>query len=404
LFAAAILFVNFAAYAQSPDWTQFGGPHRDFIVDAKGLASTWPATGPKRLWQRELGEGYSAIAAEGGRLYTMYHKGDQEIVIALDAHTGQTLWESPYRAEVTDKMTQAIGPRATPLILGNWLFTVGALGNLYCLDKQTGKPRWTHDLYREFKGNVQDEYYAASPLPYKNLLIVPVGGPGASVIAFNQQDGAVIWKRHDFKAAYASPILIRVDGQEQVALVMEEDVIGLEPNTGSLLWRHPHRNRTKTNVTTPVWGQDNLLLVSSAYDSGSRMLRLTRQGATTTVEELWYQRLLRTHFTNLMRLGDTVYGSSGDFGPAPFTALDAQTGALLWRDRSIGRASFLYADGKFILLDEDGNLYLATPAKAGLTILAKAALLSNRAWTPPTLTGTTLYLRDQKVVLALDLK
>lgn len=389
---------------QTTAWPQWGGPQRNFIVPAKGLAATWPEAGPRKLWQRDLGEGYSPIAAEGGKLYTMYQRGEQEIVVALDAATGKTLWERPYQAPITVNMSRAPGPRATPLVLGNFVYTTGATGWLHCLDKRTGKVVWAHDLYNEFKGYVQDEYYAASPLAYKDTLIVPVGAAGGGVMAFRQKDGAVVWRKHDFKSSYASPILITVDGQQQAVLMMESEIIGIDPNNGELFWSHPHRNRTKTNVSTPIWGADNLLFCSSAYDSGSRALRLTRVNGQTKVEEVWFQKQMRVHMSNAIRLGDTVYASSGDFGPTPFTALNVKTGDILWQDRAVTKSSFIAADGRFILLNEDGDLLLAVPTAEGLKVQAKAALLTKTAWTPPTLVGTTLYVRDRKTIVALVMK
>jgi outer membrane protein assembly factor BamB len=351
-----------------------------------------------------LGEGYSSVSVDGGKLYTLYQKGEREIVIALDAATGKTLWEYGYQAPITVNMSRAPGPRATPLLIDNFIYTVGATGKLHCLDKRTGKVSWSHDLFQEFNGYVQDEYYAASPLAYKNTIIVPVGAVGSSILAFNQKDGKVVWKKQDFKISYASPILIKLADQEQLVLIMEEDIIGVEPNTGDLLWKYPHKNRTKTNVSTPIWGEGNLLFCSSAYDSGSRVLKLTKNGNQTTVEEVWYQPRMRVHLTNTIRIGDTVYGSSGDFGPSPFTAINIKTGQILWQDRSLSKASFLYADGRFIMLDEDGILALATPTQEGLKIHSKVQLLTKTAWTPPTLVGTKLYIRDRSTVVALDLK
>jgi len=115
------------------------------------------------------------------------------------------------------------------------------------------------------------------------------------------------------------------------------------------------------------------------------------------------QEIMRVHFTNAIRVGDIVYGSSGDFGPAPFTAVEVKTGKVLWRNRSFPRASFLFADGHFIILDEDGQLILASPTAEGLTITSKAAVLSNQSWTVPSLAGTRLYLRDRKNMMALEL-
>jgi outer membrane protein assembly factor BamB len=334
----------------------------------------------------------------------MYQRGGDEIAVALEAATGKTVWESAHAAPITSNMSRAPGPRATPLVTGAAVFTAGATGRLQALDKISGRVLWAHDLFTEFTGHVQDEYYAASPLAWRDSLIVPVGGAGASVVAFHQTTGAVLWKAHDFRISYASPILIDVDGQPQVVLVMESEVIGLDPGSGALLWRHPHANRTRTNVSTPVWGAGNLLFVSSAYDSGGRMLRLSRSGGQTQVEERWFSRNLRVHVANAVRIGDTLYGSSGDFGPAFFAALDVVTGEPRWQQRDIVKSSLIAAAGKFIMLNEAGELWLATPGADGLVVHAKHQALSATAWTPPSLAGTMLYLRDRRQIAAYDLR
>ena len=400
----ALCFVT-AKTALAQDWAQWGGPHRNFISETKGLATTWPATGPRRLWQRGLGEGYSAIAVEGGMLFTMYRKGDSEAAIALDAATGKTVWEYSYAAPFSPEydMSNGPGPHATPLVSGSMVFTSGATGKLNCLDKKTGKLLWSHDLIKEFQGTVRVNGYSCSPIAYKDTIVMMVGGPSSSFVAFNRQNGSVVWKKHDFRNSTSSPIIINVDGQDQLVAFMWSDIVGVDPNNGNLLWSHPHPAEHGLNTSTPVWGADNLLFMSSGYGGGSRVLKLTRAGDKTTVEELWANSLMRIHFSNAIRVGDFVYGSSGDFGPAPFTAVNVKTGNVAWRNRSFPRASFIFADGRFIILDEDGHLLLATATAEGLTVTSKAELLQNRSWTVPSLSGTRLYLRDRKNILALDL-
>lgn len=393
------------ASAQSSDWAQWGGPHRNFTSETKGLASTWPATGPRRIWQRELGEGYSAIAAERGMLFTMYRKGENEIAIALDATTGKTVWEYSYVAPFSPEydMSNGPGPHATPLVTGNLVCTSGATGKLHCLDKRSGKVLWSHDLIKEFHGTVRVNGYSCSPIAHKDKIVMMVGGPASSLVAFNQKDGSVVWKKHDFKNSTSSPILINVDGQDQLVALMYGEVVGVDPNNGNLLWTNPHPVEYGLNTSTPVWGSDNLLFISSGYDGGSRVIKLSRAGDKTSIAELWAHRLMRVHFTNAIRVGDFVYGSSGDFGPAPFTAIYIKTGKVVWRNRTFPRASFLLADGRFIILDEDGHLLLATVTPEGLTVISKVELLSRQAWTVPSLAGTRLYLRDRKNIMALEL-
>jgi len=405
VFALALLLTTMTASAQSSDWTQWGGPQRNFKSESKGLATTWPETGPRRLWQRELGEGYSAIVADRGMLFTMYRKGENEVVIALDAATGKTMWEYSYAAPFSAEydMTNGPGPHATPLVTGNLVFSSGATGKLHCVDRKSGKLLWSHDLLKEFHGNVRVNGYSCSPIAYKDKIIMMVGGPASSLIAFNQKDGAVAWKKHDFRNSTSSPIVVSVDGQDQLVAFMWGEVVGVDPINGNLLWSHPHPVEHGLNTTTPVWGSVNLLFVSSGYDGGSRVIKLSRNGDKTTTEELWAHRLMRVHFTNAIRVGDVVYGSSGDFGPAPFTAIDVRTGKVLWRNRTFPRASFIFADGRFIILDEDGQLLLATATSEGLTVMSKAQLLNGQSWTVPSLAGTRLYLRDRKNVMAVDL-
>jgi len=382
------------------------------MVDSTGLASAWPAAGPRRIWERPLGEGHSAIVAENGRLYTMYRplgmlsmirRSQSEGVIALDAVTGKTIWEHTYDAPTSGvDFSEGAGPHSTPLIVGTTLYAASTFKQLMAIDKATGKPLWSHDLIKEFGALPPDRGFAPSPIQYRNTVIVPAGGPGVALVAFDLQSGALAWKSGGFEFAPGSPILITVDGQDQLVVPGGNALVGVNPSNGAILWSHPNSTSYGLNISTPVWGADNLLLVSAAYNNGARLLRLSQAAGKTTVQELWYQNRMRTHIGTIIRLGDVAIGSSGDFGPCPTVAVDIKTGKVLWQNRDFARSTFLYADKKLIILDEDGALGLAAPTPAGLNVLAKAPILSNRAWTVPTLVGTKLYVRDRKNMLALE--
>jgi outer membrane protein assembly factor BamB len=398
-----ILVVSIQALAQS-EWPQWGGPSRNFTTNSKGLASKWPAEGPKKLWTRPLGAGHSSILVDRNMLYTMYSSGDEEVVIALAADTGKTIWEHKYPAPTAGmNYKEGLGPHATPLLVGNRIFAVGAIGKLHALDKQTGKVIWSHDLWTEYNGKKMDRGYSCSPLAYKNTIILTLGGPGQTLVAFNQQDGSVAWKNQTLDMSPTSPILINVDGEDQLVAFMGKQIVGVNPNNGELLWSHGHVTDWGLNISNPIWGADNLLFVSSAYSGGSRVLKLTRKDGKTSVEELWFDRRFRLHHSTAIRIGDYVYGSSGDFGPAPFSAINVKTGEIAFHDRTFPKANFLYVDGKLIILDEDGTLALATVTPTGLNVISKTALMQNLAWTVPTLVGTKLYLRDRRTITAVDL-
>ena len=399
-----LLSAPIESFAQSTGWPQFGGPQRNFMVETKGLAAVWPADGPKRLWNRELGEGHSSIVVDGGLLYTMYSKGEQEFVIALDAANGKTVWEKGNEASSAGlDLEHGKGPHSTPLIVGDLIFTAGLIGRLQALDKKTGNLVWFHDLYREYGGSKMDRGYSCSPLAWKNTVIVTVGGAGQALMAFDQKTGAVVWKKHDFILSPSTPTIINVDGQDQLVMALGDHIVGVNPNNGELLWSHPHKCEWGLNISVPVWGAGNILVVSSAYSGGSRALQLNQQNGKTTVKELWASRRMRVHHSTMIRIGDLLFGSSGDFGPAPMTAVDVQTGNMVWQDRSFPKANLLYADGKVILLDEDGVLALVAFSPQGMKVISKTSLLTHLSWTPPTLAGTKLYIRDRKTLIALDL-
>jgi len=335
----------------------------------------------------------------------MYRKGSDEVAIALNAATGKTLWEYSYNAAFIPglAMENGPGPHSTPLILDDRVCTAGILAKLNCFDKKTGKLLWSKDLYKDFPGSTKmDRGYSGSPLVYKNTIIVTVGGHGHAVIALNPADGALVWASNDFGNSPSSPLLINFQGQDQLVVFPSGVIAGLDPNNGALLWTHPHKTSWDLNIALPVWGDDNILLMSSAYGTGSRALRLTRDGNKTKVEELWANNRFRIHHGTIVRVGDYAYGSSGDFGPAPLTAINVKTGQVKWQERAFPKASFVYADGKFIVLDEDGTLSLAKFSPEGVNVISKVSLLASNAWTAPSLAGSKLYIRDRHSILALE--
>jgi outer membrane protein assembly factor BamB len=196
-----------------------------------------------------------------------------------------------------------------------------------------------------------------------------------------------------------------------------EVVIALDAASGKTLWEYeypseplnfsfgagPHGRLPIPSVASGAWGAGNILFITSAYDQGSRAIRLSRRGNATAVEELWFTNRFRLMFTNGIRIGDHLYGTSGDFGPAFLGALDVRTGEVAWQERGFSRANLVHADGRLVILDEDGQLALAEVSPAGLKRLASAKLFTTTAWTVPTLVGTTLYARDRERIVALSL-
>jgi outer membrane protein assembly factor BamB len=407
---AAPAWARVKTESQSPvrvvAWTQWGGPRRNFQTDASGLRDTWPAAGPRVVWKRPLGEGYSSPSVENGVLYTMYGKPREEVVLAANAETGKTIWEvtNPMTFQSDAAPDMGNGPYSTPLIVGDRVFTTGVAGRLQCLDKKTGKLLWAQELWRDHKGSRLMYGYASSPIAFRDTVIVPVGGPGKALMAFQQADGKVAWAKNDFGNVYSSPLLIDLAGLEQLVTVLDGAVLAVNPHNGDPQWQVPFKANYSIAIAMPVWGAGNLIFVSAEYDAGAKVIELQRNGLQTKATELWSSPRLRLHNGNAMLIDGTIYFSSGGKGSqAILSAVDARSGKIHWQQRSIQKATFVWADRKLITLDQDGNLMIAHPSPGGFRISAQAPLLSHLSWTPPVLVGTRLYLRDRRDMMSVDL-
>ena len=419
--AAGIAIPFVSARADEPAaehrWPQWGGPSRDFKIPDVGLAKKWPEDGPPVLWTSEIGDGYAAIVSDGKRLYTMaadrektgfqeYATAGRESVLCIDASNGKTVWQHAYDDPWLDGMEMEFGPgpHATPLLMDGKVYTIGCTADFTCLDAATGKVLWSQNLHETMDASHVGRGFGASPLGYKGRVILPIGGEGQGIVAFDGDSGEIAWKNQDFGPTYASPFVIEIDGQPQLISFTGAQVAGLNPDTGELLWNHPHETPYGANISTPVWSKEkSILFISSAYGTGARGIRLTRKEGKTVPEELWYNNKMKIHHGNAVTDGKHFFASSGDFGPAFFAGIDAETGEFLWKKRGLSKATCVMAGKRLIILDEDGQLALARVSRKKIRIREKHQLLNRNAWTVPTLVGPTLYVRDRKSIMAIDL-
>lgn len=409
------------APTESAQWPQWGGKDRNFAADAKDLAAAWPEGGPKKTWSRTFGSGYSPLSVIDDHLYGMYGEpepekaadpigpvlvsGRIEVVIALDAHTGKTIWE--YKYDATPLPYGIIGaenikgPNASPLVHDGRVYAFGATGNLHCLDQKSGKPVWSHDVLAEYGAKMPGFGFASSPLIYKNSLILPVGGPGVGVMAFDAASGEVQWKKHDFAGTHSSPILIRVDGKDEIVLLTGAEVVGMDPASGDIEWRYPF----ESSVMTPLWGDDGILFISTyitSPDRGSRGLKLTRKDGRVNVEELWATKDVRVGYTNAVRMGKFIVACSGEDDDFFMTAIDAATGKIAWQEPGFGMANLVSADGKLFILDNE-SLVLGIATAEGFELKSKFRLFKKSIWSTATIVGQRLFVHDHETIMALDL-
>ncbi len=397
-----------AAVAGAQEWHQWSGPDGDFTVASGALAESWPEAGPRQLWKRPLGKGHSSILYRDGSLYTMYREGDDEIVVALDAATGETRWQHGDAPKLWRDMIDGfgIGPNSTPLLVGDCLVAPGIAGHLRCFDASSGELVWQRDLVRDFgrRRRSQEYGYSANPVAYGGHVLVLVGGDQHAVVALSPTDGSVVWKSDSGSVSYAQPSIIRLAGRDQLVYFSAQGVVALDATTGETLWTSPIEFYDGNHLTPAVSCDDEHLWIGSQFASGGgRLLQIQSQDGGLQAEQVWFDPGLQVSHWPMIRRGDLIYGSIGGNRVSFLAAFDWRTGKVAWKKRGYHKAQILHADDKFLFLTEDGRLVLARMSPEALEILAEAEVTTSNTWAVPTLVSTTLYLRDEEHILALDL-
>jgi outer membrane protein assembly factor BamB len=393
-----------ATAARGGDWPQILGPGRTGVAAAdEKLAASWPAAGPPVVWRRDVGAGYAGVAVVGARVILFHRRGDREVVEALDATTGQTLWSSDHATTFRPQVGGGDGPLCTPVVHNGTVITFGAQGVLSAHDLATGERRWSRPTHREFAA--PEGYFGAgsTPLVVGDRVIVNVGGRGdAGIVAFALDTGATLWQRSTEAASYSAPVAVDVAGAPHVLMVTRLSCLLLDPVTGLERWRFPFGQRGPTvNAATPVVFDDRLL-VTSAYGIGCVCAAFDRAAATP----VWQGAgPLATQYCTPVLVAGHLYGLDGrdDLPPADFVCVEAATGREAWRERNFGYGTLVAADGKLVAATTDGELVLVRADSAGLAVLARCRPLAGTVRALPALAGGRLYLRDDTALICLSL-
>ena len=387
-----------AGAAAALDWPQFRGVNRDGVSAETDLPRSWPTEGPRVVWKRAIGEGYSGISVVGDRLYTMDSDGTAEYVLALEAGSGKEVWRVPAGSKLIDSMGN--GPRTTPTLDDGTVYAMGSHGRLLALKAADGAKIWEVDLPQAFGAKRPTWGYSGSPLIDGDLLILEVGGKdGRGVVAFEKATGKVRWGALDGDAAYSSPVLMTIGGIKQYVVTRRADsqTVALLPD-GSVLWTHPGPFSV---IGSALLIPPDKVYVSGGDDAGAVLMRIKTEGGKATVEELWKTRTMKNHFNNAVLVGSHLYG----FDNATFKCLSVATGEQTWAFRGLGKGSLLAADGNLlIVLADQGTLLLVEATPDAYTELARFQAMEGKAWTAPTLANGRLYLRDHDEIIALEMK
>lgn len=385
-------------------WPQWRGPRRDGVAPDVGLAMSWPAKGPRVLWRADCGEGYSSVTVAAGRAFThMRTDRENETVICWDAITGDEQWRVNYPCQYWNQYGS--GPRSTPTVDGDRVYTVGATGILHCLKTEDGEKVWAKDLLKEYDAVNREWGVAFSPLIEGDLVLtMPGGSGGKSLVALDKHTGKEVWRALDDPASFSSPIAATLAGERQLVFLTGNALVGVSPRNGTLHWRYPWQTHAGVNVATPIARGDYLFL-STGYNKGCAVLKVRADGrGGFEVRRVYESSEMCNHFASCVLYGEHLYGVSGDNGI--LTCMEFRTGKVCWENTDFGKGSLLVADGHLLLLSDRGRLVLAeaTPEEYREKAAFAAFRRGDKCWTMPVLADGRLYLRNQKQVVCLDLK
>jgi len=402
-------FFLFGLSVSAHDWPQFLGPQRNGIYTGPPLATTFPAGGPKKVWQKTIGTGFAGPVVAGDRLILFHRVNDDEVVDALDARTGAPRWHYAYKTSYRDDFGFDEGPRAVPVVAQNRVFTFGAEGQLRALDLATGKEMWAVDTMRRF--HVRKGFFGAagSPLVDEGRVIANVGGDNNSgIVAFNADTGAVVWTATNHEASYSSAVIATFGGKKAALFFTRQGLVALDPATGAVRFQKSWRSRSQAsvNAASPLVAGD-LIFVSATYETGAALLRVKDDALT----DVWSSDdAMSNHYATSVLHNGILYGFHGrqEFNPS-FRAVDLNTGKVRWSEDKFRAGTVTLAGDKLVILRESGELVLADASPQAFRPIARAQIL------PPTLRGYPaiadgiLYVRNSDTnghdqLVALDLR
>jgi outer membrane protein assembly factor BamB len=383
------------------DWPGFRGPQRDGHYDQTPIATNWPADGLRPLWKQPIGGGYASFAIAGGRAFTIEQRREQEAVTAYDVQSGRELWASAYPAEFDESMGGE-GPRATPFFNEGKVYSLGAMGDLLCLDAASGQVVWKLNILAD---NLATNLYygmAGSPLVVQNKVIVQAGGlKGRSVAAYDKLTGKPIWRALDDSASYASPVLVQLAGQAQLLVVTGRRTVGLQVEDGALLWSTPWVVKQKNrDIAQPVILGTNRFLLSAGYGTGSEAVEVSRTSAGFEAKPLWHNTLMKNKFASSVFWQGYVYGLDEDM----LVCLDAQTGERKWKDGRYGYGQLVLAGGYLIVLGGEGQLALVKASPDHYEEAAHFQAIQGKTWNYPAMSDGKILVRNELQMACFDLR
>lgn len=393
--------------ARADDWPQWMGPERNSKSRETGLLKELPAGGPKLLWKATgIGNGYSTVAVVKDRIYTTGDRPDSSFIFALHGTEGKQVWTAKLGKPGAPGWGNFAGPRATPTVDGELLFTVGQYGELVCVETSKGEEKWRKDYSKDFGSSRPDWGWSESPLVDGDQVVVTPGGSKGAIVALDKKSGAVLWQTKDFAdpAHYSSLIKVEIGGVAQYIQLTANHVVGIAAKDGKVLWRAVRKGETAV-IPTPIY-DNGYVYVSSGYNAGCNLFKISEQNGIFSAQQVYANKVMENHHGGVIKVGDYVYGYSESGG---WTCQDFKTGQAKWQGKKLGKGSLVYADERLYLREEEGagTVALIEASPEGCKEhgrFAQPERSKKNSWPHPVVSGGRLFLRDQDVLLCYDVK
>jgi outer membrane protein assembly factor BamB len=370
---------------------QFLGPTRDGIVRGVKLERDWVAHPPRLIWRMPIGAGWSGFAIDRGLAITQEQRGPREMVVAYDLLTGKPVW-SHGDAVRYDSVIAGDGPRATPTIAGRYVATLGSTGVLNVVDFRSGRPLWTKNIAADNDAENPEWGRSGSPLVLDGKVIVSAGGPGGrSLVAYDVATGARVWSGGSDPVGYASPILLTLLGRSQIVMSNNGTLAAHDPATGAVLWTQ--RWVPEPTVAMPIRVADDLVLGSTGYGIGSKLVKLTAGAdGSITPAFVWESPRLKAKFTNPVLRDGFVYG----LDDGVLVCMDVSNGERKWKAGRYGHGQTLLVDDLLVVTTEDGEVVLVEATPEAHREVARLPVFDAKMWNPAALAGKYLLVRSDK--------
>ena len=403
-----VLLLGFNSEASAAsDWPQLLGPTRNGIYHGNALAATWPKEGPRVVWRKDVGEGFSGSVVSDDKLILFHRHGNREIVECLSTAKGERLWSYDYPTSYRDDFGFDEGPRGTPTIDSGKVYTFGAQSVLHCLELKSGKKIWSVDAKKDFAADKGFFGPACSPLVEGNAVILHLGGKnGAGIAAFDKAKGDLLWQATDHEAGYSSPVSATFNSKRHALCFTRNGLVALNPTNGHVFFDFPWRARMHASVNAAVpLVVEGLIFLSASYDTGAILLRFKE----SRPEKVWAgDDILSAHYATPVYYEGFLYGVDGradpGFHPPPtLRCVEWKTGEIRWMKEGLGAGCVILAGDQLLLLNDRGELILASANPLAFKEMARAQILSREVRAHPALANGFLYARSKKQLVCVDL-